>query len=47
MGRNRSYDISAARTHLGHWPRISFDACLRGMAPQPAGRDSENGSPVS
>jgi hypothetical protein len=34
MGRDRSYDISAARTDLGCRPRISVDAGLREMAPQ-------------
>ncbi|AQZ68535.1 NAD(P)H steroid dehydrogenase-like protein in alkane synthesis cluster [[Actinomadura] parvosata subsp. kistnae] len=36
MGRDRSYDIGAARTDLGYRPRVSLDAGLREMAPQPA-----------
>jgi nucleoside-diphosphate-sugar epimerase len=31
LGRNRSYDISAARTDLGYQPPISIDAGLREM----------------
>lgn len=32
MGRDRSYDITAARTQLGYHPRISLDQGLREMA---------------
>jgi nucleoside-diphosphate-sugar epimerase len=33
MGRDRTYDISAARTDLGYRPRVSLDAGLLEMAP--------------
>lgn len=36
VGRDRSYDITAARTDLGYRPRIGLDAGLREMAPRPA-----------
>ncbi|GAS94590.1 NAD-dependent epimerase/dehydratase [Mycolicibacterium canariasense] len=32
MGRDRSYDISAARTDLGYRPRVGFDAGMLQMA---------------
>ncbi|CDO07411.1 NAD(P)-dependent oxidoreductase [Mycolicibacterium cosmeticum] len=46
MGRDRSYDISAARADLGYRPRVGFDAGMQEMARSAAAGPAAEPSPA-